>query len=283
MDVRKFTLIELLVVIAIIAVLAAMLLPALTRAREKARQTICLTNMKQWGLAHNLYLDDFEGYLANDGGPGYMNPPDPRNGYWAKFLLSLYVAPRQVPPIYGHDGNPWFKLPEIARCPSDDANSYGRTKWRLIFKGAYGPNEKGDSINYYVVREVFHQVYLSDRYHPPLKIHRFEHPTQQYIMGETTGGADGTGNSPGGPTTQESRNKRKWYSKRHFEVMSCLFLDQHVEAVPREEVIGLGGSDDACGDTLRLMWRPEAPSTPPGTWQTGSNVPFYYTDNHQYW
>jgi len=75
---KAFTLIELLVVIAIIAILAAILLPALTKAREKAREAVCINNLKQLGFAHRMYMEDY-GYVIYSYGDWMYN--------WKRLLL----------------------------------------------------------------------------------------------------------------------------------------------------------------------------------------------------
>jgi len=73
---RAFTLIELMVVIIIFGILAALLLPVLFRVREKARAAACLNNLRQWGIATQLYASEHADFLPNDGTPNGTSVAD---------------------------------------------------------------------------------------------------------------------------------------------------------------------------------------------------------------
>ena len=84
--------IELLVVIAIIAILAALLLPSLSKAKEKVNAAVCLNNLKQWGLAAQIYATDNQDFLPPDGTP---NPSDSStNNGWYIQLPQILNLPR---------------------------------------------------------------------------------------------------------------------------------------------------------------------------------------------
>lgn len=87
---QGFTLIELLVVIAIIAILAAILFPVFARARENARKANCQSNLKQIGIAYNMYTQDYDERIA----PTSIGSP--LGTIWAPGLLDPYIKNKQV-------------------------------------------------------------------------------------------------------------------------------------------------------------------------------------------
>jgi prepilin-type N-terminal cleavage/methylation domain-containing protein/prepilin-type processing-associated H-X9-DG protein len=123
--VSGFTLIELLVVIAIIAILAAILFPVFAQAREKARQTSCLSNLKQLGLAFLSYTQDYDEMAIRT---FYGSSPSGTRCSWPVFT------------------QPYIKNYDIFRCPS--AGDFGMTPGTMAATGGCGTSTTGYSVTY---------------------------------------------------------------------------------------------------------------------------------------
>ena len=136
---KGFTLIELLVVIAIIAILAAILFPVFARAREKARQTSCLSNVKQLGLGMLMYAQDYdEVFTAMSLGPPLPTPVVPGNTTFNYHASYGYFN------CWSNGIHPYIKNVQIYLCPSAPNYSCYGVAYGLP---AHGANPAGGRVS----------------------------------------------------------------------------------------------------------------------------------------
>jgi prepilin-type N-terminal cleavage/methylation domain-containing protein/prepilin-type processing-associated H-X9-DG protein len=191
-----FTLIELLVVIAIIALLAAMLLPALARAKESARATQCLSNMRQLGVAVRLYSDD-------------NGDQFPRSQHSA-FANGLMPWERTIAPLLGSSTTLWTNLlTGVYHCPTDRKPA----PWSYGFNVYY---ELGADDDYTGKPETWRRTTQVPK------------PAATVLFAENTSGADHI--MPHFWSTPSDAEDVD--SKRHREKANYTFADGHGQLLP---------------------------------------------------
>jgi prepilin-type N-terminal cleavage/methylation domain-containing protein len=156
-----FTLIELLVVIAIIAILAAMLLPALARAKESGKSIACNNNLRQLGMAMQMYAGDNQGTL----------PPHITSSRWPDKFYDLYGKNIKVLLCPSEITNAPLTIMPSNNIADGVSRSYFINGWNDYFK-----NHLSDAD--------FNNLYMAAKYQTGLKENQIIHPSDTIVLGE---------------------------------------------------------------------------------------------------
>jgi prepilin-type N-terminal cleavage/methylation domain-containing protein/prepilin-type processing-associated H-X9-DG protein len=245
-----FTLIELLVVIAIIALLAAILFPVFARARENARRSSCMSNLKQMGLAMMQYVQDYDECYPNAIRGTTDTPPNGyqwygNNWYWPMVL------------------HPYYKTAQVFVCPSSSRVDTASGQ-PAPFRGNYGANARVlRGAGWLPIRSVVvsapASVYaLMDAGYLTLSPGSVTAPSGQwnYLPGTGDLGVAATG-------TINSFLERDYQSGRHFGGVNVAFADGHVKWLSSQTVLAeaakctsCGGSNPTIPDVGDSAWNP---------------------------
>jgi prepilin-type N-terminal cleavage/methylation domain-containing protein/prepilin-type processing-associated H-X9-DG protein len=224
---RAFTLIELLVVIAIIAILAAMLLPALSRAKAKAQSIACLNSIKQCGLALGLYADDNNGYLTPT-----VYRPNGADYHWME-MLSPYVN-KSVAGVTNLATNNTV----LWGCPVYKNTPAGKVAqiWNTGYGMTLHPATPGDSLTCNGGPQVPGCPYTPTRLY---KLDNLTHGTTRVLIGESEAPLNNP--SAAGYVWQEPYSNGHTYlppaggSIRHNKLANYVFGDLHASALKPDQ------------------------------------------------